>query len=80
MAKITDIEELERLMKGRNAALKSVEPIRGDETFTFITSRYSPNLKVEPSVGKAFVKKYEGTEQLKEIGLNVASTTLYVLR
>ena len=76
--KVTTIEELARLMTGKNAALKSVVPVCKPETFTFITSRHSPNCSVEPAVAEAFIKKNE--KNLKVIGLNTTSTTLYVLR
>jgi len=69
--------DLKGLMYGNNAALKSVQSINGNETFTFITSRYSPNIKVDGSVAKQFIE--DNFNNLKKIALNKASTDLYVL-
>lgn len=76
--KITDIKELERLMTAKNAGLKSVVPVGTPEHFTFLTSRHSPNYKVEPAVAQEFIKKHD--KNLKIIGMNTTSTTIYVLR
>lgn len=76
--KITELSELERLMKGRSAALSSVQPVCADEKFTFITSRHSPNSSVDPVVAKEFIEKHK--DNMKVIGWNKTSTTIYVLR
>ena len=76
--KVTTLGELERLMTGKSAALKSVVPVCKPETFTFITSRHSPNCSVDPTVAKEFVEKHK--DNLKVIGWNKTSTTIYVLR
>lgn len=76
--KITELSELERLMKGRTAALSSVQPVCADEKFTFITSRHSPNSSVDPVIANEFIKKHE--DKMKVIGWNKTSTTIYVLR
>ena len=75
--KITTVAELERMMKGRTAAMKSVVPVHGDEKFTFLTQRHSPNCSVDPVVAKKFIEKHEN--KLKIIGWNKTSTTIYVL-
>lgn len=75
--KVTTIEELEGLMKGKSTALKSVFPIGGPEHFTLITRRNTPNRSVEPKVAEEFIEKYE--DKMKKIALNTASTDLYVL-
>ena len=76
--KIETVADLEQFMDANNAGLKSVMPISGNEKFTFITSRYSPNCSVKPDIAQAFIKKHD--KNLKKIALNEASTTLYVLR
>jgi len=77
MKLIETTADLKGLMTANNAALKSIFPISGNETFTFITSRYLPNIKVDNQIAKAFIE--ENSKSLKKIALNRASTDLYVM-